>query len=110
MDDVSQKLGEIAQWQRDHERHDDERFAAMTALMEKMPTKADLDKLASKEDVARLNNIVHNFTLGVQLLSSSGKLLYYVVIGVATLIGAVSIITGGWKMAGAWFISHLGGQ
>jgi hypothetical protein len=103
------------------EQYTKDRFEAGDRRMDTLTTKDDFrslkalfidpktgeSKLADKEDIARLNNIVHNFTLAAEILSTSGKWIYRAIIVIAVLVGAISLITGGFKAAGAglvhWF-------
>lgn len=111
--ETQKSLAALEQRVEDFERYVKERFQETDVRMNELATKNDIaalhqllidprtgeSKLADKEDVARLNNIVYNFTLGVQILSTGGKWIYYGVIGFAALMGAIGIITGGFKTA-----------
>lgn len=97
---ISQQLGGILEWQKNHEQHDDDRFASMAEMLENQPTKSDFDQLANKEDIARLNNIVHNFLLGITLTQKFGKWGFYAII-------TVGGIAGGFLVLKAWVLAAL---
>lgn len=114
MDDISRQLGEIIQWQKDyadsdrawkeaHERHDDSRFLSMGDLMKNMPTKDDLGTLADKEDIARLNGIVHNFLLGITITQKLGKWGFRAVVFVGGVVGGILVLKGWFIAVLAWF-------
>ncbi len=101
----------------------DKRFESLETFLKDRPTRAELNAainsshdqikqmisgLADKEDIARLNNVVHNFTLGVQIVSTGSKFLYYIIVSVATFVGAISLLSGSARIAGGWFLHHLG--
>lgn len=85
---ILEEQGRQAEWMHNHEEADRKQFSLM-------PTLADFDKLAKTEDIARLNNIVHNFTIAAELLSSSSKWASRFVIGLASLFIAVGVIKVG---------------
>lgn len=94
---IAEEQGRQSEALANHFHQDDERFAAL-------PTKDDLEELrkglASKEDVARLNNIVHTFTLGVQILSNASKWMVYLII----TLGAMA---AGWLILKGWVVGVL---
>lgn len=91
---IAEEQGRQAEWMRNHERSDIEHFMTLA-------TKKDLEGLASKEDVARLNNFVHTFTLGVQILTGGWRWLIYGFITIGAVAGGVLILKG-------WLIGFLG--
>lgn len=112
------QTGALNQRMDDIEKSNNEKFAAGERRMDTLVTRADflvfqalfvdpktgLSKLADKEDVARLNNIVQNFTLAAQILQTGGRWIYRAIIAVAVILGAFSLIMGGFKGAGGFLI------
>lgn len=120
--EVAIQVGPIAQHVSDLERNMNDKFQEGSNKMKEFVTKVDferlmeaiidpktgLSKLADKNDVMLLNRYVQNFTLAAQILSTGGRWVYRAIIAIAVLLGAWSIITGGFKDAGTalihWFI------
>ena len=115
---VVEQTAKIYQRMDDFEEYSKARFAAGDRRMDFLTTKDDFaalkalfidpktgqSKLADKEDVARLNNIVQNFTLATQILATGGRWFYRTVIAIAVIVGAISLLAGGFKMAGATLV------
>ena len=99
--------------QLQYEKGVDERFDRIEKQLAEQPTMAQftaaLAGLAKTEDIARLNNIVHNFTIAAQVLSVGSKWTSRFLIALATTFIAIGIIKGGIAGAGAWIAHHIFG-
>lgn len=89
-DEISTKLGEITQWQKDHERHDDERFSAIEETLANIPKRDEMDEL--------IRNAL------TDSLFKAGSGVKMTLITIATIIGALAVISGGLK----WILGFIG--
>lgn len=84
----------------------DRRLDELTTKVANQPTKEEFDKaiegLANKADVAKLNNYVHSFLLGVQVLEKSSKWVLYAIIFIGGLAGGLLIIKNGFVLILGW--------
>lgn len=89
------------------EKEINDRFETIEKQLSLQPTKDELKEMlsgvASKEDVARLNNYVHNFSLGVQILEKSGKWVLFAVITIGGVASGILILKNGFIIALGWF-------
>lgn len=97
MSTVEEKLGEISQWQRDHQEDDDNahkqlngRFDAMESSISLLPTKEEME------------NVVRQTLLDT--LFKTGKWTKFGIITAATIIGSLVVIGGGLK----WLLGLIG--
>jgi len=89
-DDIQKSLGELKQWTKDHERHDDTRFSTIATKLDNLPTKGDIEEIVGGQ-------IKQMFLDG---LTTSQK----VIVAVAATGIALAVIGGGFK----WLIGLLG--
>lgn len=89
-DEISTKLGEITQWQKDHERHDDERFSAIEETLASIPKRDEMDEIVR--------------TALTDSLFKAGSGAKMTLITIATIIGAIAVISGGLK----WILGFIG--
>jgi hypothetical protein len=88
--EIITKLGEITQWQKDHERHDDERFTAIEETLANIPKRDELDEIVR----SAITDTIFKAGSGVKMT----------IITMATLIGAIVVISGGFK----WLLATIG--
>lgn len=97
--------------QTDREKAIDERFEKIEAQLSLQPTLEQFNLaiagLAKTEDIARLNNIVHNFTIAAQLLEAGSKWAYRALLVIAAMVVAFGVIGGGIKDVGMWLGVHF---
>ena len=100
---------EKPEWMTEHEKQDAAQFSSIQGEVKDFrsdfKTFQDLfvDEdgklvIANKDDVARLNNIVHNFLLGVSITEKTGK---FAIVGIIALGGVVAglLVVKGWVIA-----------
>lgn len=89
-------IEQVSDRQLQREQDIDRHFAEIDVKLANQPTKDELAValagLANKNDVERLNNYVHNFTLGVQVLEKSSKWILLSVITIGGLAAGLLII------------------
>jgi hypothetical protein len=89
-------IEEVSDRQIRREDEVDKRFGQIEEKLANQPTNEEFANaiagLANKEDVARLNNYVHNFTLGVQVLEKSSKWLLYSVMTIGGLAAGFLVL------------------
>lgn len=90
-----------------HDASDTKRFNELEVKMASLATKKDLEGLATEASVREVVHLYRNFSMGIQLLEGSGKWSFRAVIAIATFIGALSVILGGWKAAFAWLFTRI---
>lgn len=80
--------------QLERERIIDERFQNIEERLNKQPTLEDFNAAMKRfdEGMARLNNYVHTFTLGVQILEKSSKWVLYAIITIGGVAGGILVI------------------
>jgi len=89
-DSIIRELGKITQWQKDHERHDDERFSAIEETLANIPKRDEMDELIR----SALTDTLFKAGSGVKMT----------LITMATIIGAIAVISGGLK----WILGWIG--
>lgn len=89
-DSIIKELGKITQWQQDHERHDDERFSTIEATLANIPKRDEMDELIR----SALTDTLFKAGTGVKMT----------LITMATIIGAIAVIGGGFK----WMLGVIG--
>lgn len=87
---VAERLGQIVQWQRDHEKHDDARFTEISEKLDSLPRKEDI------EEIVRAAML--------QALLGIGKGTKVTILTVASLVAALAVISGGLK----WVLATIG--
>lgn len=87
---VERSLGQIVEWQRQHEKHDDERFVETQRSLANVLTKEDLDDAVQKALV--------------KALFSVGRGTKLTIITIATIVGSMAVIGGGFQ----WVINLFG--
>jgi hypothetical protein len=101
-------IEEVSERQIRREEEVDRHFAEIDAKLANQPTREEFLKavggLANKEDVARLNNYVQTFTIGVQVLEKSGRWVLYAVIAIGGLAAGFLVL----KNVFVFFIGLLG--
>lgn len=84
----------------------DARFEKIEAQLSLQPTKAEfetmLNGLAKQSDISRLNNIVHTFTIGAQIIEKSSKIVFYAIVGVGGVVAGILVIKNGFILLLAW--------
>lgn len=88
----------------DHEKADIERFKQITDAMANIATKEDLKGLATEASVRDVVHWQKNIVTAGEILSTGGKFSYKTILVLATLLGALSVITGAWKVAFLWLL------
>lgn len=92
--------------QLQYEKTVNDRFEAIEKQLSMQPTKDEfatmLEGLANKEDVARLNTYVHNFSIGVQILEKSSKWVLFAVITVGGVAAGILVIKNGFIIILSW--------
>lgn len=90
---------------REHSADDARHFKAINEAIAALPTKGDMDKLATRDDMKEVLEIWKNVQLTGRILSGGGKWAWRTILVVAGIIGAVGIITGGLKAVIAGVVS-----
>jgi hypothetical protein len=91
-------------WMLEHEEADNLHFAELRELLKNQPTREDLAKLATEESVRDVVHWQRNIVAGIAITEGLGKWGYRAAIAIATLLGAMAVITGAWKSILIWFI------
>lgn len=85
--------------QLEREKAVDERFETIEAQLKLQPTKEEFEAmlggLAKQSDIARLNNIVHTFTIAAQVVEKGSKLIFYTIVGVGGVVAGILVIKNG---------------
>lgn len=81
----------------DHTADDVRQFNALHEAIAALPTKADMDRLATKDDISELVAVYKNFQLAGRIISGGGKWTWRTIMVVAGVITMLGIITGGLK-------------
>lgn len=100
MDDhssIDRRLGEISQWQIDHQRDDEQAHNEVNARLDVMDSNISL--LPTKDDI---KEVVREALL--ETLFKTGKWTKVGIITAATIIGSLVVIGGGFK----WFLGLIG--
>jgi len=97
MDEVAVKLGEIVKWQKDHEKHYELRFMAIEVAAREQA--AAIAKLPTKEE---MENIIKETM--IESVFHVGRVAKISIVTVATVIGAIMVIGGGFK----WLLGLFG--
>lgn len=96
---------DIPQWMKDHIEADHAFQQKMEALMPTLVTKDDLRGLATEKSVRDVVHWQKNIVAAGEILTGTGKWGYRAVLVLATLIGALAVITGAWKSAFLWLLA-----
>ncbi len=95
--EIGEKLGKLAQWQEDHAKDDHQahqeiyaRFDIMESNISLLPTKNDIEKVVKDAMI--------------ETLFKTGKGTKMVLITVATVVGSLIVIGGGFK----WILGLIG--
>lgn len=91
----------------DQKRHLDEALKAQDKKISVLATKDDLKKLATKEDIRNVVNVYNAFVTAGNIVSKSGGWLSKIIPLVASIIIAIGVISGAWKMMVAWLLSKV---
>lgn len=94
---IDRKLGEISQWQKDHAVEDEQAHKEMNSRMDVIDSNISL--LPTKDDI---KDVVKEALL--ETLFKTGKSTKIVLVTVATIIGSLVVIGGGFK----WFLGLIG--
>lgn len=94
-------------WMKEHDASDTKRFNELDAKIAGLATKDDLKGLATEASVRDVVHLQRNFVHAAKLMEGGGKWSFRFIIALATLIGALSVILGGWKAAFAWLLSRI---
>jgi len=86
--DINTKLGEISQWQKDHERHDDARFRKIEERLDSLPDRNEIEDIVKRA--------ISDVFVG------TAKSTKFVIITLASIIAALTVIGGGLKTVLAW--------
>lgn len=81
------------------EQEVDNRFEKIETQLALQPTKEEFEQmlsgLAKQSDIARLNNIVHTFTIAAQVVEKGSKLIFYTIVGVGGVVAGILVIKNG---------------
>lgn len=103
---VKEVVEQVSDRQLEREAAIDERFAKIEDQLSKQPTLEDFNAAMKRfdEGMARLNNYVHNFMLGVQILEKGGKFAFYAVVTIGSVAGGIFAIKSGFIL----LLAHFG--
>ena len=97
---------EIPDRQIQREQDVDARFEKIESRLANQPTKDEFNKaiegLATKDDIATFNSYAHRFTLGVEILGKSSKLILYAVITIGGLAAGILFLKNALLAVLAW--------
>lgn len=94
---IAQSLGEITQWQKDHERHDDTRFIKIEERLDKIET--SLDAIPTRDE---FRDMVKDSMFDA--IRQAGQTTKMTIVTIATIVGAIAVISGGLK----WILGWIG--
>lgn len=94
----------IPQFMQDHMAADLAFQEKMTVILSTLATKEDIAGLATEASVRDVVHWQKNIVLAGETISFGGRLGYRTILVVATLLGALAVITGAWKAVFLWFI------
>lgn len=110
LDRIENRQAGIEDWQKNHEKHDDDRFEDGQRTMAKLATKEDFDKIhallvdedgmptfAEKKDVSPVVDFYEKLVLSGVILGVAGKWSNKLILGGAALLIAWGVLTGGFK-------------
>ena len=94
---IDQKLGEIAQWQIDHGKYDEQIHKEMDARLDVMDSNISL--IPTKDEI---KDVVRDAL--IETLFTTGKWTKVGIVTLATVIGSLVVISGGFK----WLLGLIG--
>lgn len=100
-------MDEVPQWMKDHIEADHEFQQKMIDLMPTLVTKEDMKGLATEKSVRDVVHWQKNIVAAVEIISGTGKWGYRAILVLATLLGALAVITGAWKAAFVWAVTRF---
>src|SRR4051794_9119722 len=77
------------EWFANHEQSDLMQFQAIHAAIADLPTKKDLEPLATKKDIQEALTFYNNIQFAGKLISGGGIWSWRIIMGIATLITVV---------------------
>lgn len=96
-DDISNKLGQITQWQTDHQHSDKSAFQSINMRLDLQDT--NISMLPTKDEIGAIVRIEM-----INFFTTKGIMSKNILITVAIVIGSITVIAGGAK----WLLGIIG--
>jgi hypothetical protein len=100
-------MDEIPQWMKDHIEADHDFQQKMVDLIPTLVTKEDIKGLATEKSVRDVVHWQKNIVAAGEIISGTGRFSYRTILILASLLGALAIITGAWKGILAWALTAV---
>lgn len=98
---------EIPTWMKDHMDADAAFQKTMTDMLPNLVTKEDLKGLATEKSVREVVHWQKNIVAAGEIIAGGSKWGYRAILVIATLLGAIAVITGAWKAVFVWAAALL---